>query len=105
MDEWWPGSESNQRHADFQSAALPTELPGQAGQNAAPKSGAAKRTRIKSADPQAVNLPGEKTALPGFRSAQGPPPVIRPGRKPATDRHISVIDCTPPPQASPERSA
>jgi hypothetical protein len=27
--EWWPGSESNQRHADFQSAALPTELPGQ----------------------------------------------------------------------------
>src|SRR5690348_15733059 len=26
--EWWPGSESNQRHADFQSAALPTELPG-----------------------------------------------------------------------------
>jgi hypothetical protein len=25
---WWPGSESNQRHADFQSAALPTELPG-----------------------------------------------------------------------------
>ncbi len=27
--EWWPGSDSNQRHADFQSAALPTELPGQ----------------------------------------------------------------------------
>src|SRR3990170_5136205 len=26
--KWWPGSESNQRHADFQSAALPTELPG-----------------------------------------------------------------------------
>ncbi len=23
-----PGPESNQRHADFQSAALPTELPG-----------------------------------------------------------------------------
>ena len=28
---WWPGSESNQRHADFQSAALPTELPGHPG--------------------------------------------------------------------------
>ena len=26
---WWPGAESNCRHADFQSAALPTELPGQ----------------------------------------------------------------------------
>ena len=24
----WPGTESNRRHADFQSAALPTELPG-----------------------------------------------------------------------------
>ena len=25
---WCPGPELNQRHADFQSAALPTELPG-----------------------------------------------------------------------------
>src|SRR5262249_18014013 len=25
---WWPGTESNRRHADFQSAALPTELTG-----------------------------------------------------------------------------
>ena len=28
---WWPGTESNRRHADFQSAALPAELPGQRG--------------------------------------------------------------------------
>ena len=27
--EWWPGTESNRRHEDFQSSALPTELPGQ----------------------------------------------------------------------------
>ena len=26
---WWPGAESNCRHRDFQSLALPTELPGQ----------------------------------------------------------------------------
>src|SRR5215831_3580971 len=27
--EMWPGTESNCRHEDFQSSALPTELPGQ----------------------------------------------------------------------------
>src|SRR5213592_3864655 len=30
MDRWL-GTESNRRHADFQSAALPTELPSRAG--------------------------------------------------------------------------
>ncbi len=27
-DRWWPGTGSNRRHKDFQSFALPTELPG-----------------------------------------------------------------------------
>ncbi len=30
---WWPGVELNHRHEDFQSSALPTELPGRVGQN------------------------------------------------------------------------
>ena len=29
LDLWCPGTESNRRHGDFQSPALPTELPGQ----------------------------------------------------------------------------
>jgi hypothetical protein len=29
-DDWWPRAELNHRHTDFQSAALPTELLGQA---------------------------------------------------------------------------
>ena len=31
LKEWWPEVESNHRHADFQSAALPTELSGHIG--------------------------------------------------------------------------
>jgi hypothetical protein len=33
---WCPGAESNHRHADFQSAALPTELPGHPDRRASP---------------------------------------------------------------------
>ena len=33
---WCLGPESNQRHADFQSAALPTELPRRSGYGAGP---------------------------------------------------------------------
>ena len=27
VEKWWQGSESNRRHRDFQSPALPSELP------------------------------------------------------------------------------
>ena len=30
-EEWCPGTELNRRHEDFQSSALPTELPGREG--------------------------------------------------------------------------
>src|SRR5690606_27115210 len=31
LESWCPGTESHRRHGDFQSLALPTELPGQRG--------------------------------------------------------------------------
>src|SRR5258707_6290338 len=40
-ESWWPRPESNQRHTDFQSAALPTELLGRTG---APGVGVRKRS-------------------------------------------------------------
>ncbi len=49
LKKWWcPGPESNQRHADFQSAALPTELPGPGRRHrcAAPRSAGLIEARI-----------------------------------------------------------
>src|ERR1035438_756312 len=40
---WWPGTGSNRRHADFQSAALPAELPGRGIPSVAIQSRAAQR--------------------------------------------------------------
>src|SRR5882757_9356241 len=39
-EDWCPGAESNHRHCDFQSHALPTELPGRRG----PPEGRAKQS-------------------------------------------------------------
>src|SRR5688572_4782037 len=71
--KWWPGSESNQRHADFQSAALPTELPGHAGRHDSHKGGIDERTRIKSAARGVVKKKGIRQAraprAPGWRAS------------------------------------
>src|ERR1035438_2347947 len=40
---WWPGTGSNRRHADFQSAALPAELPGRGNPSVAIPSRGAQR--------------------------------------------------------------
>src|SRR5689334_5445905 len=44
--QWCPGAESNHRHCDFQSHALPTELPGRAAKG--PKGPASRRVIVGS---------------------------------------------------------
>src|SRR6266513_249462 len=39
IEKWWRGTESNCRHYDFQSYALPTELPRHAGKVRAARAG------------------------------------------------------------------
>src|SRR5947208_2512502 len=59
----WPGAESNRRHRDFQSRALPTELPGRGEESRLP------------ASPPTVNGRKPGAARPGGRAA----PVGRSG--------------------------
>src|SRR5260221_24722 len=55
-ESWWPRPESNQRHTDFQSAALPTELLGRTG---APGVGVRKRSAdYKGNSPARQEYPG-----------------------------------------------
>src|SRR5438128_613536 len=57
-----PGSELNQRHADFQSAALPTELPGRGPENLLAPDGDGKTSgRARSANRVSVYDSGQLT--------------------------------------------
>src|SRR5271163_3933646 len=57
MMKWWPGRELNPRHADFQSAALPTELPG-----------LSEERRIKQARGALVNEPSSNQTVRVLKS-------------------------------------
>ena len=66
---WCPGAESNHRHADFQSAALPTELPGHPGAGAWPPPRAVRPALIEELPPPVQRAEGVRSAalpLPGF---------------------------------------
>ena len=69
LKSWCPGADSNHRHADFQSAALPTELPGRGRR--------APRLIRKSAWP--VEPP--RAARPGPRQPSGATPRPGPRRR------------------------
>ena len=79
--DWCPGAESNHRHADFQSAALPTELPGQC--PAGPgflEEGFSPVQRTCPLDRYAVPLPRVASLRGGGTSCQSgsPPPSSAP---------------------------
>ncbi len=100
LEKWCPGAELNHRHCDFQSHALPTELPGHPGRRRQPIQYA---TRPIKQRPVAIRA--------------GPHPARRPGRgydtgqsASARDQHRHSACCRtagwPPPRACrrPDRS-
>ena len=52
--KWWPRTESNRRHGDFQSPALPTELLGHGGRRCGEPGSRRRRARITAALPRCV---------------------------------------------------
>src|SRR5215207_838888 len=82
LERWCRGPGSNWRHRDFQSRALPTELPRPDGQPRwLPVGGPQDTTALRG--PATVRL--ARTRPRGSRSAVGPSPT--PGRRAAPARH------------------
>jgi site-specific DNA recombinase len=65
VQEWCPGAGSNHRHCDFQSHALPTELPGRRGAQGPCE----RRVIVRQGGPV---HPATPAALPGAASLRGP---------------------------------
>src|SRR5258708_37693504 len=68
--KWCPGAESNHRHCDFQSHALPTELPGRRGP---PKGRAKQSARFIEAGFRAVQTNRMVLGKRSKRKLQGQP--------------------------------
>src|SRR5438445_13788156 len=80
--EWCPGAGSNHRHRDFQSRALPTELPGRASSRAMPSRRTAQlivalaavhlfRIDRRTGDAIAVAEPFQEVAIAATGAAKG----------------------------------
>src|SRR2546428_12508387 len=65
----WLGAESNRRHVDFQSTALPTELPSRKIDNRTPKPGV-HYARFRLQGKSAVTLSRRSTTVAHFRRSQ-----------------------------------
>jgi hypothetical protein len=81
MPEWCPGAESNHRHCDFQSHALPTELPGHAAPSKEPQ-GIGEPAGYSGAGrlcPYAEGAPKQQEMAPIHRSLRYPLPNLTRG--------------------------
>jgi hypothetical protein len=75
VQEWCPGTESNRRHCDFQSHALPTELPGRAGREALKRERAFRQSRAGWQPPVARKCKFMTRFLGSLASALSPCPA------------------------------
>ena len=99
---WCPGEESNHRHRDFQSRALPTELPGQDARRSGRRlidnlAGAVQPTR------QAFRRPRGHPPQRPFADRMGPPD-LRLDRGMTTNEMVTALSARPRPRAAPRQT-